>query len=716
MEQTNKMRETVEQALRRFHIDYSADEDQRSLSADDEFFCFDEDGQWDDLAKRRRRGKPRYTINQVAAAVNETIGNYRQNQIEMKALPEQDQSKDEADTYNGLIRGILAGQNAEAAKDTAFKGITVSGFSAARVLNQFTDNNPFEQDVEIEPIYDAIKSVWFDAKAKHMTGKDGTHVFEIASISREEFKARWPEASTATWPDGEVSRYQTKWGMGGTKSDFRVADYYVKEPVTVSKTLLSDGTIMITDEYIEVADELKEKGITLVDAKEVDSFKVMHYKMSGSEILEEPVELPTSRLPIVRCLGYHEWRDNALHYRGIVRNAKDPQRVYNYATSANIEAYALAPKQKVLATKKQIAGHESTWRGLNTSDSPVITYTPDAEVPGGAPTPFHAVGGSPELVQQAQQAQMDVQATIGRRAPAQGEGAGDRSGRAILAMQRQDDAVTFELLDNLAIFWQQVAEVTMDMIPAVYDTERQVMILGDDGETEVVTLNLMETDEQTGEEYRRHDTSRRYRIKSTVGPAFETKRSEIVNVLTTLMQDPEMKPLVGDLFAKNLDFPMADELTSRIRKQQLKLGVVEPNEEEQQAAAAAAQTPEAQQQAQLNQQVQQMQMEQQVLQLKRMQLENANLEANIDNLRAATAEKAGSAAKDVADIQETQVDVYTKQVDAVIKLMEAGVPPSQAQLDTIQQSMQLLDATQRDEFNRRISEQLARAQQLTPQV
>ena len=61
------------------------------------------DGQWEDLAKRRRRNKPRYTINKVAAAVNEVNGNYRQNQIELKARPMQDIAKEEADVYNGLI-------------------------------------------------------------------------------------------------------------------------------------------------------------------------------------------------------------------------------------------------------------------------------------------------------------------------------------------------------------------------------------------------------------------------------------------------------------------------------------------------------------------------------------------------------------------------------------------------------------------------------------
>lgn len=716
MIQTDKMRKVVELALKRFRESVDSDQHQRDLAKDDEIFCFDEDGQWDDIAKRRREGKPRYTINQVAAAVNEVVGNYRQNQIEMKALPEQDQGKDEAETYNGLMRAIFANQNAEVTRDTTFKGITVSGFAAARVLNQYSQANPFEQDIDLEPIYGAIDTVWFDPKAKHMTGKDGDYVFEVATISRDEFTERWPNATMTTWTDAAVGNLQSSdWFCGGQRSNIRIADYYVKESIRVSKTLLSDGSIMMTDDYVEVADELRDKGIEFVEAKEVDSFKVMHYKMSGSEILEAPIELPTSRLPIIRCLGYHEFRDGKLHYRGIVRNAKDAQRVYNYATSANIEAYALAPKQKVMATKKMIAGHDSTWQTLNTSNSPILTYTPDPEAPDGKPIPFHAIGGSPELVQQAQQAAMDVQATIGRRSPTMGESATDRSGRAILALQRQDDAVTFELLDNLAIFWQQVAEVVMDMIPAVYDTERQFMILGDDGQTQVVTLNQTVKDDQTGKEVRKFDTSRRYRIKATVGPAFETKRSEIVNVLSTLMQDPELKPLVGDLFAKNLDFPMADEMTKRIRKIQLKNGIVEPNEEEIAEMQAAAQTPEAQAQAQMQAQLQQMQLQSQILQLQRMQLENANLEANIANLQAATMEKISKGAKDNADIQETYTDVYIKQIDAIISQFEKGLPVTEDQMATVNNSLQLLGATQRDEFNTRIQAALNKAQQIQPQ-
>lgn len=713
VEMTDELREKVKEGLDRYAEATSADADERALAIDDMVFAFSEDGQWDDIAKVRRRNKPRFTINQVAAAINETVGNYRQNRIEIKARPAQDASKDESDTYNGMIRAIISNSDAEVAKDNCFKSITTSGIGAVKVLNQYTEDNPFEQDVSIIPIYDALHTVWFDPMAKHPTAKDGRYCFEESLIDRKEFKAAYPNAELITFPDNHYSKLQSSWGVNdSTNNTIRVADYYVKEPVKVTQVLLSDGSIVIGDDYEDIKDELEEKGIEFVDAKDVDTFKVMCYRMSGSEVLEEPTELPTKYLPITRCLGYHEWSDGTLHYRGIVRAAKDPQRVYNYATSANIEATALKPKDKVLGTNKMFKNHESKWRNINNSDSNILTYTPDPQAPEQRPIPFAGSQATPELVQQAQQAQMDLQSTIGRRAPAQQESAQDRSGRAILALQRQDDNVTFELLDNLAQTWEQVAAVVVDMIPKIYDQERQVAILNDDGEEQIVTINESVLDDETGKDVLINDTSKRYRIKASVGPAFETKRSEAVNVLSTLGQNPQFGALIPDLLAKSLDFPFSEELTKRFRKMLISQGAVDMTEEEKEEQAKMMQTPEGQAQARAQQEQMQMQMAAQQLQLQRAQLENANLQANIANLQAATAEKVGSATKDMADVQETYVDVYAKQIDALVKTIESGLVPTNEQLNTVSQSLQLLDATQREEYQRRINEALQQAQQL----
>ena len=157
--------------------------------------------------------------------------------------------------------------------------------------------------------------------------------------------------------------------------------------------------------------------------------------------------MPSKWLPLIRTLGYHEWMDGVLHYRGIVRAAKDPQRVYNYATSANIEATALKPKDKVLATRKMVGNEISSWNNMNNTESSVLIYEPDDKSPDRKPVPL-IMGPRYTRVNPARhnKAELDLQSTIGRRAPAQGEAPADRSGRAILALQKQDDSVTFELI------------------------------------------------------------------------------------------------------------------------------------------------------------------------------------------------------------------------------------------------------------------------------
>lgn len=706
----------VKQALERYLEATEADRDERSLAIDDVVFAFSEDGQWEDLAKARRHNKPRYTINMIAPAINETIGNYRQNRIEMKARPMQDASKQEADTYNGLIRAILSSNNAELAKDQAFKLITTCGFGAVKAVNKYTDENPFEQDVDVMPIWDALNTVWFDPKAKDPTAKDGDYVFEEHKMTRKAFNELYPDASLSPWSDEHYSKLQHGWGIGDRTDDVKVVDYYVKEPVTKAMVLLSDGSIIDAEGFENTQDELKEKGIEFVDARDVETHKVNCYRMSGTEVLEPPVEVPSRYLPIIRVLGYYEWMNGTLHYRGIVRGAKDPQRVFNYATSANIESTALKPKDKVLVTKKMIAGHQSTWRNINNSDSPVLPYTPDDTSPDKKPIPFSGSQGTPELVQQAAQAQLDLQATIGRRAPAVGESPSDRSGRAILALQRQDDNVTFELLDNLSISWEQVGTVVMDMIPRIYDQERQVAILNDDGEETIAVLNEQVKDEETGKSYLLNDTTKRYRLKSSVGPAFETKRTEAVNVLARIGENPQFGAVTQDLLAKSLDFPFAEELTARMRKIMLDQGIVEPNEEELEERAKAMQTPEGLAQAQQHAQMQELQVRNAFLDVALKEAQVGNLQANIANLQAATMEKVNGAAKDNADIQETYTDVYTKQIDAIIGQLEVGLQPTTNQLAAIQQSLALLDATQRDEYQMRIAQALNKAQALQQSV
>ena len=59
----------------------------------------------------------------------------------------------------------------------------------------------------------------------------------------------------------------------------------------------------------------------------------------------------------------------------------------------------------------------------------------------------------------------------------------------------------------------------------------------------------------------------RYDLAVSTGPSFTTKREESANQMIELIRAyPAAAPLIGDLLAKNLDWPGADEIAERLKK------------------------------------------------------------------------------------------------------------------------------------------------------
>jgi len=61
-------------AVTRFERVETKERDQRRLAVEDIKFAQTEDGQWDDNAKEKRKNRPRFTINRVAGAIDQFIG------------------------------------------------------------------------------------------------------------------------------------------------------------------------------------------------------------------------------------------------------------------------------------------------------------------------------------------------------------------------------------------------------------------------------------------------------------------------------------------------------------------------------------------------------------------------------------------------------------------------------------------------------------------
>ena len=656
------LQEIHQTAITRFTDSFSAEREQRDLALEDLRFCWVKGSQWTDNATKSRNERPRLEINKVKLPVTQVLGELRQNRVEVKVRPVSggaDQKR--ADILNGLTRAILKDSRFSDVRDQAAKEQVTGGIGGWYVCTDYQDDG-FDQDIKVKCIQSAASSIYYDPAAKGLMKEDSLWMLVTEDMARTEFTKRYPDASTASLT-GPADGYMADWQDRDT---VRVADYWVKEPYMKEIALMSDNSVIeIDSKTTMVLDEMAAIGITILQKRKSMAYKVVMYKISASEVLDGPFEWAGKYIPVVPVFGYSVWIQNQHYYQGMVRSAIDPQRVYNYATSAMIEAAALSPKDPYWVTARQVKGYEGQYENFNNSNTPFMIYTPDEAAPGapqrtGAPTVQSA------LVQQVQQADIDIQGTTGLFNPTLGNEELDRSGRAILALQKQGSLGTFELTDNLTKAVEHTAAILIDLIPKIYDSKRQVTVLGTSGNPEEITLNETYIDTTTGEEVIVNDlTVGKYSVLASTAPSFESQRVENINILTRLSDsNPALQPLVTDLIVKSLDSELSGELTGRVRKVMIAQGLVEPTEEEMQELQSNQPAPDPMQEIMLEREI----------------LNNELIKSQILDIQAATAKQQSNILQDQSDqlktLTEAQKDIAHSlkyKVDASETLDKMGI-------------------------------------------
>jgi hypothetical protein len=140
--------------------------------------------------------------------------------------------------------------------------------------------------------------------------------------------------------------------------------------------------------------------------------------------------------------------------------------------------------------------------------------------------------------------------------------------------QREGDVSTFHYIDNLNRAMRHAGRILLDLIPKVYSTPRVVRVLGPDGQAKAVPVNQPAAAQGQADpagQVRRIEkiydlTVGKYDLTVRSGPSFTSRREEAANQMLELIRAyPAAAPVIGDLLAKNLDWPGADEVAQRLR-------------------------------------------------------------------------------------------------------------------------------------------------------
>ena len=114
--------------------------------------------------------------------------------------------------------------------------------------------------------------------------------------------------------------------------------------------------------------------------------------------------------------------------------------------------------------------------------------------------------------------------------------------------------------DNLTKSIAHVGKILLDLIPKIYDTERVMRIIGDDGKPDLLTIN-----EQSAVGRVLNDvTVGQYDVVMETGPGYNSKRQEAVDAMMPLLAKPELFNVAGDLVFRNMDFPGAETIADRL--------------------------------------------------------------------------------------------------------------------------------------------------------
>lgn len=552
----------IADAIKFLQFANEADQNNRSEALEDLKFAAGDQWPVEIQNSRVLEARPCLTVNKVDAYCRQITNQMRQQRPRIKVHGMNNESDARmAEILQGICRHIENHSDADQAYDKAGDFAVRMGWGYWRVTTDYVRDDSFDQEIYIRAI-DNPFTVYFDPNSVMPDGSDAETVLITTVVSKDNFRKMYPNAETE---QGFTMR-----GTGDTnpewvmKEDIRIAEYFYTERKSIKVHLLSDGSSVKSDD-LPPQDVLDMAGITIVETRNSFEKKIKWCKLTSMEVLEEG-EWAGKYIPIVPVFGQETVVENKKKKFGIVRMAKDPQRMYNFWQTSLTESVALAPKAKWLLAEGQDEGHENEWAMANIKSMPVLRYK-QKDIDGQPAPPPQRLQPEPPpagIMAAAQSMTTDLMQVVGIFDPAQLP-QGNISGKALQGQQQQVDMTNFHYYDNLTRSIRQTGRIILDLVPHIYDRERVLRIIGDDGKPEILTINQYGQDEEGITKILNDVTVGEYDVVMDTGPGYNSKRQEAVESMMALFAaDPSLIQQAGDLLVRNMDFPGAETIADRL--------------------------------------------------------------------------------------------------------------------------------------------------------
>lgn len=614
-------------AKKAIETDLTALEHIRTAYLDDvKFAILGEQWSEEELQKRKKRKRPALVYNRLPAYIRHVVNTTRQEERAARAFPIGDgAARASAELIDQRLRAIQIVSDAASARDTAMECAVAGGFGWYRIV---LDDIKGARVPRIEGIRDPLAVVW-DSAAIRADRSDIRHLAYMSTVLREEFKAE-----------------------------------HGRDPVAHD----SSANIWTPSESC----------VTICEFWYIEDGEVFQMLMDGAGIIGEPEKFPASMIPFVFVPGEEYFVDGKTYFKGVVRDAKEPQRFLNFWKSEVAEQVQSKKTPPAVVDGKSITDAEGkvypewadaegnyAYRRVNNPAFPPIFPAP-AQVPTGA-------------ANEATNSVDDIKAAVGIYDASLGARSNEQSGRAIMARKAQGDLATAHFGAALDRAVRIEALILVELVLSLDSGKRWIQLAGEDGEVTPQEIGgLMRL--RDGKTAKAEFTPGNYGVVVTSGPSFSSRREEATTILSGLTQSiPQLGQYGADLLVQAINMPGGNELADRIRRGMEKQGIIEPKDP----------TPEDQKAAQVQQLV--AAVGEMSKEIERLNDERAQLAQAVEASRVASQEKLQAALleaetrKQLALI-ERETRLYLAEFDRQTEIELANIKGAQAQASDTRKS------------------------------
>jgi hypothetical protein len=564
------MIDIIEKARDWFQTSSQAEEENRIRAQDSIDFRVGD--QWDKsvLEQREKDRLPSIVFNQCDVLISRVASNIIANLPFMTVAPEEEDDLLGARSVHKIIKHIERVNDAETIYQNLAEDTLDGGFGYYRIYTKFSDYDTFDQEIVMESIPNRF-TVYYDPTAKKDTYEDAKYVIITEMVEREDFIDQYGEDKWDDFYSSDVNGTEHEQWFFDNK--VRVAEVYWKEPVKRKRlrllNVISGNELVINEDEVEKLTLLAENGYEIIDEREDESFVVMWAKVTGTDFLEEKIEIPSDFIPVVKAVGKRENVRGKEQLYSLIDNVKAPQQLLNYTLTTETIMVSMQPKATWIAPEDLVEGYEAEYRDSHHEDVGLLMFKRNPAFPGDKPELLPPPRSSQGYLNLIEFANQQIENTSGVTEALLGKKSNEVSGRAIQSRAAGSEMVNAVFGRNVLKAIAYGGRILVNMIGKVYnDVDKVVRVLGKNDGFEYISINNLVIDPKTGDVNILNDVSKnKYDYVVEASSNFKTKRRENVANFFQMLQlaanNPAAAAFTMAQIVRNMDVDNAEELAEQ---------------------------------------------------------------------------------------------------------------------------------------------------------